>query len=68
MTTRKLHPLENQTTNLDQLALKGALLTIELYCDACEGMCNTPPEGQRPCDIFELKCAILSDLKELHNR
>ena len=38
---------------------KDALSVIESYCEACEGLCNRPPEGQRP-DIFQLKETIIS--------
>lgn len=39
---------------------KDALEAIEEYCQACEGLCNSPPQGERPCDIYQLKQYISS--------
>jgi hypothetical protein len=51
---------DDPITYYEHYANKEALCLIEDYCAACEGMCNTPPEGQRPCDIFQLKQRMLS--------
>jgi len=52
--------MTNLSAYNEQYAGKEALRAIEEYCEACEGLCNTPPEGQRPCDIYQLKQYILS--------
>ena len=53
--------------NCDLLNVKIALTQIENYCSACEGLCIYPPKdgednSQRPCDIYNLKLYLLSQI------